>query len=140
MTNPLLEKHPLPPFAEIRAEHVVPAISTILLEAKQAVARLAADRPCTWDKLVKGREELEDRLHQAWSPVAHLNAVMNTPEIREAYEACLPLITDYYTELGQDRQLFEAYRAIADDPGFADLPAAARKVVDTRCATSGCRA
>ena len=75
-------------------------------------------------------EELEDRLEKAWSPVGHLNGVTNTPEWRQAYEAVLPKLTEYHTELGQNRRLYEAYKKLADSAEYTQLDEARRKVID----------
>jgi len=131
MTNPLLESGELPRFSAIRPEHVVPAITRILADNRAAVAALLAnDEARTWDTLVAPLEDLEDRLSRAFAPVGHLNAVANTSALREAYNACLPLLSEYSTELGQNEALWGAYRAITDSPAFAALDEAQRKIVD----------
>ena len=89
MPNPLLEMTDLPPFNAIKPEHVEPALDAVLAENRAEVARLlAANREYTWDNLVYPLEALDDRLNRIWSPVSHMNAVVNNPELREAYEAC----------------------------------------------------
>ncbi|MCL0190519.1 oligopeptidase A, partial [Klebsiella pneumoniae] len=88
--NPLLQAYDLPPFSSIRTEHVKPAIERILADNRAAIARLLEtqrEQP-TWKGLVLAMDELNDRLGAAWSPVSHLNAVCNSAELREAYEAC----------------------------------------------------
>ena len=70
----------------------------------------------TWQGLVLALDELGERLGRAWSPVSHLNAVCNSAELRSAYEACLPKLSEYWTELGQNRELFQAYEALASSP------------------------
>ncbi len=87
--NPLLESHELPPFADIRADHVVPAVETLLDESREAIDRLAQQAAATsptWDNFAAPLEAVNDRLSQAWSPVSHLNGTMNTPELRDAYQ------------------------------------------------------
>ena len=89
-SNPLLETHELPPFAEIRATHVVPAVETLLDESREAIdhlAQQAAATSPTWENFAAPLEAVNDRLTKAWSPVSHLNGTMNSPEIREAYQA-----------------------------------------------------
>jgi len=131
--NPLLETHTLPPFAEIRPEHVVPAIERILDENRDAIDRLAAraerETP-TWESLAAPLEALNDRLSQAWSPVSHLNGTMNNPELREAYQACLARLSEYGTWLGQHEGLFRAYQSLRDSPAWAELDAAQQRSVD----------
>ena len=116
--NPLLQTHDLPPFSAIRAEHVQPAIEQILADNRQALDALLVqqgEHP-TWAGLVLALDELNARLGAAWSPVSHLNAVCNSQALREAYEACLPALSAYSTELGQNRALFDAYQKLAASP------------------------
>ncbi|PMR69175.1 oligopeptidase A [Halomonas heilongjiangensis] len=133
--NPLLEPHVLPPFAEIRPEHVVPAIDELLAENRTAVERLVAEaeqgeRPPTWDSLAAPLEALNDRLSRAWSPVSHLNGTMNNEALRQAYQACLAKLSDYSTWLGQHEGLFRAWQALKDGPAWADLDEGRRQAVD----------
>ncbi|SDL47078.1 oligopeptidase A [Modicisalibacter muralis] len=131
--NPLLETHVLPPFGEIQPDHVVPAIEQILDENRSAIDRLAeraAQQHPTWESLALPLEELNDRLSQAWSPVSHLNGTMNTPALREAYQACLGKLSDYGTWLGQHEGLFRGYQALKNSPAFGELDHAQRRSVD----------
>jgi oligopeptidase A len=131
MTNPLLEPRELPPFSLIRPEHVQPAVTQILAESRAAIAALVEpDKTYTWDNLVEPLEDLDDRLNRAWSPVSHMNSVVNSDELREAYNACLPLLSEYATEVGQNEGLYTAYRAIAEGPEFERLDEAQRKIID----------
>ena len=130
MINPLLEHHTLPPFNSIAPEHIVPAIETILKALRVGIEELLETRPYSYESVVKARENLEDKLHHAWSPISHLNSVMNSVELRDAHTACLAMITDYYTEVGQNRSLFEAYQAIAESAQYDSLSPAGRKVID----------
>jgi len=130
MTNPLLEHNTLPPFKRIKPEHVVPAVEAILEEMRAGIDNLLETKPYSYESVVKAQENLEDRLQQAWSPVSHLNSVMNSAELRDAHTACLAMITDYYTEVGQNRPLFEAYQTIAESTEYDSLPQARRKVID----------
>jgi oligopeptidase A len=129
MYNPLFEQHELPAFKAISHEHVVPAITQILSELREGIDRLIAAKPYSYIGLVKGREELEDRLHRAWSPISHLNGVMNSQEIRDAHASCLEMITQYYTDMGQNQSLFEAYQSIAASGDFDQLSVPDKKVV-----------
>jgi oligopeptidase A len=115
VSNPLLEATPLPAFSAIRAEQVEPAIDTLLAENRAAIDKLlAGDAPPRWETLVEPLSLLDNRLARAWSPVSHLNGVLNSDELRAAYTACIGKLSHYYTELGQNAALCEAYRAIAD--------------------------
>lgn len=127
--NPLLDTAGLPKFSAIRPEHAYPAVTKVLADARAWIERIAAP-PRSFETVVQPLEELGDRLHRVWSPVAHLNAVMNTPEMREAYNACLPLITEFHSDLGQDERLFAAYREIAARADFGQLDDAQRKIVE----------
>ena len=131
MSNPLLEIYGLPPFSQIRPEHVEPAIDQLLAECRQQVNELLARNSCyTWDNLVEPLESMDDRLNRAWSPVSHMNSVVNSAALREAYNACLPRLSEYSTEMGQHEGLFQAFRQIADGAEYACLDAAQKKVVD----------
>ena len=114
MPNPLLSDQLLPRFDEIRPEHVEPAIRTLLEESRARVARLAADEAPGFARLVEPLEDLQHRLSRTWSPVSHLNAVANSTPLREAYNTCLPLLTEYHTDLAQSEPLYRAYAAVAE--------------------------
>jgi len=131
MSNPLLQPYDLPPFSSIRAEHVKPAIEQVLADSRARLQDLLNNPPAkwTWATLIEPLDEMGEQLTRAWSPVSHLNAVMNTPELREAYNSCLPLLSEFSTELGQNQKLFEAYRQLADSDDFASLDEAQQTIV-----------
>ena len=131
--NPLLrlaEEGGLPPFSDIRPEPATPAVDVLLARARDAVAAARAAAEPTWTAVAEPVEAAEDALERVFSPVSHMHAVMNSAEWRAAYEACLPKLTAYATEMGQNRALFDAWRALADGPEYEHLDAARRKVVD----------
>ncbi|MDD5384542.1 MAG: M3 family metallopeptidase [Gallionella sp.] len=129
--NPLLDFSGLPRFAEIKPEHVAPAIEQLLAENRALVARLLSDSaPPTWQDFIVPMEDANERLSRAWGPVGHLNAVMNSPELREVYNATLPIITQYYAELGQNLALFDKFKALRNSPEFAGLSAARKKIIE----------
>jgi len=131
MNNPLLEPYLLPPFSRIEPAHAVPAIERVLADNRSAIATLLeAGGPHTWDSLAAPMEDLEDRLHKAWSPVSHLNSVCNSEPLRDAYNACLPLLSEYRTELGQNEALYRAYRELAEGDAFHQLEPAQRKTIE----------
>src|SRR5581483_106564 len=99
MENPLLALQPLPPFTDIRAEHVEPAVRSLLEQNRARIAELTALPEPTFADLVEPLEDMHHRLSRVWSPVSHLNAVINSPELRAAYNACLPLLSAYQTDL-----------------------------------------
>ncbi|MGE0357039.1 MAG: M3 family metallopeptidase [Burkholderiales bacterium] len=131
MENPLLDFSALPRFAAIRPEHVVPAVEALVAEGRATIERLAADgAPPAWDSFVEPLESANERLARAWAQVSHLNAVVNAPALREAYNAALPRVTQFATEQGQDLRLFARYKALAASPAFAELSPARRRHVE----------
>ena len=131
MTNPLLEITELPQFSKIKAEHVVPAIEQLLDQARQTIAtQLQNGAPYTWQSLVEPIEAAEDRLNKAWSPVSHMNTVINSDDMREAYNACLPKLSEYATETGQNLELYQAYKSIHDSAEFASLDRGQQKMIN----------
>ena len=130
MTNPLLETHELPPFESITADSVVPGVKSILEENRKAITSLLSSQSNTWQTLIEPLQELDDKLHNAWSPVGHMNAVVNSDALREAYNTCLPMLTEYYTEMGQNQALFEAYEALKNnEEHFSQLSTAQKQVI-----------
>ena len=131
-TNPLLQDFDLPPYSQIKPEHVEPAIEQILADNRAAIARLLQTQQAqpSWDGLVLALDELHARLGRAWSPVSHLNAVCNSAELRAAYEACLPKLSEYWTELGQNQALCQAYKALAGSPAAAGFEVAQKTILE----------
>ena len=128
--NPLLTPTVLPLFSQIKPEHIEPAISQLLADALAVVdQQLKATSHYTWNNLVEPIEEAEDRLNKAWSPVSHLNSVLNSDELREAYNACLPKLSAYSTEMGQNASLCNAYQMLVNSDEFKTLEPAQQKVL-----------
>ncbi len=131
IANPLLEFEGLPRFDAIRAAHVTPAVDALIAQARAAVERVATDaRPATWESVVEPVTETFDQLGRAWGTVAYLNAVVNTPELRGAYNANQPKLVDFYTDMAQDLRLYARYRALREGPSFAALDASQRRLID----------
>ena len=129
--NPLLYFTGLPRFTEIKPEHVAPAIEQLLTENRALITCLLKDNTLpTWQNFVVPMEDANERVSRAWGPVGHLNAVMNSPELREVYNATLPKITQYYAELGQNLALFDKFRALRNSPEFDTLSAARKKIIE----------
>ncbi len=129
--NPLLDLTGLPPFSKLQPEHIEPALDALLIECRATVARVLAEHSTyTWANLIQPIEDIEDRLSRTWSPVGHMNSVVNSEALRAAYNACLPKLSAYGTEMGQNEALYQAYRQIADGPEYAQLDTAQRKIVD----------
>lgn len=130
MSNPLLANTELPLFSQIQPEHVEPAIDQLLAEARTTVENsLQATNAYTWENLIEPIENAEDRLSKAWSPVSHMNSVVNSDALREAYNACLPKLSAYATEMGQNEALFKAYKAIEGSAEYASLDIAQQKII-----------
>ncbi len=131
MTNPLLEDTELPQFSKILPEHVEPAIDQLLTDARAVIDnQLQHGAPYNWENLIEPIEAAEDRLNRAWSPVSHMNSVVNSDAMREAYNACLGKLSEYATETGQNRALYEAYLAIQKGPEFSTLDRAQQKIIN----------
>ncbi len=117
-------------FSQIKAEHIVPAIDRLLAEARSSVEQhLQATQHYTWENLIEPLENVEDKLNKAWSPVSHMNSVVNSDELRDAYNACLPKLSAYSTEMGQNEALFKAYHFIEGSDEFASLDTAQQKII-----------
>jgi len=114
MNNPLLNHAGLPRFSLVSPDHVEPALDTLLEGNLEQIGRLLADEGArSWESLVEPLEAMEHRLSRTWAPVAHLNAVVNSAPLREAYNKCLPKLTRYATEIGQNETLFRAYEEVS---------------------------
>ena len=129
MDNPLLELEGLPPFSRIKPEHAEPAIDRLLAQSREQIdALLRQPPPFSWRNLIEPLELIDDRIGRSWSPVSHMNSVVNNPALREAYNACLPKLSDFATEMGQNEQLCAAYKAVAD--GGEHLDSVQRKLLE----------
>ncbi|ASX10028.1 oligopeptidase A [Aeromonas dhakensis] len=130
MTNPLLTMDSLPPFSQIQPDQVQPAVTQAIADCKQKISDVLAQRePHTWDSLIAPLEEVNDRLSRIWSPVSHLNSVLNSEALREAHDACLPLLSEFQTYVGQHEGLYQAYLALSESDDFPLLSAAQRKEI-----------
>ena len=128
--NPLLDYADLPPFAAIQAEQITPAVEAVLAAAREVISQLTADTtPATWQDFVLPLTDATEKIGKVWGPVGHLHAVVNTPALREAYNANLPKISEFYSELGQNLALFEKYKALAASPEFAQLTPAQQTII-----------
>lgn len=130
MSNPLLTFTDLPPFSKIKPEHVKPAVENAIEECRTKIEEVLTDNDApTWENLVAPIEEVDDHLSRIWSPISHMNSVVNSEELREAYESCLPLLSEYSTWVGQNKALFEAYKAIRNSEAFSTLSQAQQKTI-----------
>ncbi|NAZ47122.1 oligopeptidase A [Vibrio toranzoniae] len=130
MSNPLLTFTDLPPFSQIKPEHVKPAVEQVIEACRNKIEQvLEGNTAPSWDNLVAPIEEVDDRLSRIWSPVSHMNSVVNSDELRDAYESCLPALSEYGTWVGQHKGLFEAYKAIKASEAFSALNQAQQKTI-----------
>jgi oligopeptidase A len=131
--NPLLQFERLPDFPSIRAEHIKPAVQTVLEQSRAALDRILADAKNQtapdWQSLIDALDDQDDQLSKVWSTASHLNSVANTSDIREAYNDCQPLITDYYAALGQNEQLFGCVEALSARADELNLDGSQRKII-----------
>jgi oligopeptidase A len=129
--NPLLDLTQPPRFSAIRPEHVGPALEQVLAENRRALENLlAAATVRSWDSFAQPIEDMRERLVRMWSPVSHLHAVMDSEPLRAAYNAGLPKVTNYFTELAQDERLYAGYKIIAASPEFSKLTQAQKKIIE----------
>jgi oligopeptidase A len=131
VSNPLLHFAGLPKFNEIKPELVSPALDSLLSEGKHVIDTLAnnTDTP-TWQNFALKLEDLDEQISRAWSQVGHMNAVVNSPELREAYNSNLAKLTDFYSDLAQDERLYAKYRAIQASAEFKNLNQAQQKIIN----------
>jgi len=129
--NPLLDFSGLPRYGSVRPKHVASAIDRLLAENRALIARLTAKATATsWDEFADPLENANERLWRAWGVVAHLHAVNDSAAIRDAYNANLPKITRYRTELAQNLDLYEKFKALRASMGFEELSRARRRIVE----------
>lgn len=130
MTNPLIEQARLLDFAAIAPEHVTPALDVLLKDAHEALEKACAAQPASWETTVDPLETALTRLARAWGAVGHLMGVMDSPALRETFNANLPRVAQFYIALSQNEALFARYKEIAAGAGFKTLDALKRRVID----------
>lgn len=128
--NPLIDYPDLPPFSEIRPEHVKPAVEQLVEAGRERIRKVLAEGDFSYRALELTLAEEDERLEKAFGPVGHLNGVAQDEALRETYNACLPLISEYSTEVGQNSELFAAYQALRDSDEFKTLTPAQQKDID----------
>jgi len=127
--NPLVDFSGLPRFADIKPEHVAPAVDQLLADGRATTEAAVQAKPA-WEQFVAPLEDANERLGRAWGQVAHLHAVMDSPALREVYNANLAKVTKYWTELGQNQRLFEKYKALRSSSEFSRLSPPRQKIVE----------
>ncbi|MDG2989728.1 M3 family metallopeptidase [Candidatus Synechococcus calcipolaris G9] len=127
--NPLLRGQGFPPFDDIKADHVEPAVTILLANLRQELEELEQRVQPTWEHLVEPLDHLGDRLSWIWGIVNHLTGVKNSPELRQAYEQVQPQVVEFYTELAQSQPLYYTFKALRDSPEFSGLTPAQQRIV-----------
>jgi len=131
VSNPLLHFTGLPKFNEIKPEHVSPALDSLLEGGRALVDALAASTTTpTWQNFALELENMDEKISRTWSQVGHMNAVVNSPELREAYNNNLAKLTDFYSDLAQDERLYAKFREIKNSAGFTKLSATQQKIIN----------
>ncbi|QYK05172.1 oligopeptidase A [Shewanella zhangzhouensis] len=130
MTNPLLAANALPPFSAIKPEHIQPAVEQAIDHCRAEITRVLERGDFSWQGLVAPLEEADDRLSKLWSPVSHMNSVLSTEAWRAAHDACLPLLSEYGTFVGQHQGLYQAYKTLKSSDEFKGLSKAQQQVID----------
>ncbi|MCT8844288.1 oligopeptidase A [Glaesserella parasuis] len=130
MSNPLLNNTGLPKFSQIQPEHVVPAIEQLIQQCRDTIEQVSQIDTPTWENFYLPQAITGDKLSRAWSPVVHLNSVKNSSELREAYQACLPMLSEYSTWVGQHQGLYQGYVKLKNSPEFATYSLAQKKAIE----------
>jgi oligopeptidase A len=121
----------LPKFNEVKPEHVSPALDLLLSDGRKIIDALATNRDePSWHGFALKLEDLDEKISRAWSQVGHMNAVVNSPELRDAYNENLAKLTDFYSDLAQDERLYAKYRAIKNSAGFSKLNSTQQKIIN----------
>ena len=128
--NPLLKGSGLPPFEAIKPEHVVPAMTQLLGELDEELARLEAQVKPNWSDLVEPLDRLVERVTWSWGIVGHLMGVKNSPELREAQETVQPKVVQFFNKLNQSQPLYEAFKALRASDAWDSLESAQQRIVD----------
>ena len=128
--NPLIDYPELPPFSKIQPEHVLPAVEQLVADGRARIQQVLADGNFDYAHLVQALDEEDDRLGKAFGPAGHLNAVAQNEALRNAYNSCLPLLSEYGTEVGQNAQLCAAYQTLRDSDEWSSLSEAQQKDIE----------
>ncbi len=119
----------LPRFSDISPEQIRPALEQGIAQCKTTIDQVLQQDSYSWENLVAPLEEVDDQLSRLWSPVSHMNSVVSSDALREAHDACLPLLSEYGTWVGQHKGLYDAYCQIQNSVQFANLSQAQQKVI-----------
>ena len=131
VSNPILAISELPQFNAFHVEHIEPAIDQLLADNRAAISALVAQENApTWLNFIEALEKIDNRFERVWGPIGHLDSVNNSDEWHAAYTACLEKVTEYYTEVGQNKGLFDKFTAIAASDEFKGYSLAQKKVIE----------
>jgi oligopeptidase A len=128
--NPLLNQTDIPLFNAIRAEHIQPALEQIISDNRAAIEILIQKDKADWDNFVQPFEDLDERLSRMWDAASHLNSVLDDEAFRDSYRTCLPLISDYATDIAQDERIYSLFQQVHDSPSVTSLTIAQQKIID----------
>ena len=129
LNNPLLENNRLPPFDRITPDMIQPAIEKVLEDNRSLIEQLVQQDNPGWHNLMDQLALMDDRLNKAWSPVRHLNSVKSSDKLREAHDRCVSLLSEYSTEISQNRALYDRVKQIRDSAEFGKLDVARQKAI-----------
>jgi oligopeptidase A len=131
MTNPILYRQSLPLFNQIKPEHVSPAIENILKEANSLIISLKEmSGSISWENFVEPIEMISEKISRAWGQIEHLNAVVNSDDLRKAYNDNLTKLTEFYTNLSQDETLYKKYQSLKAGEVFKSLTSSQKRIID----------
>jgi oligopeptidase A len=131
INNPLLIGQGIPPFTEIKPDHVIPAITQILQEVEDQLNTLETNVIPTWNGLVDPLTQIEEKINWSWSIVSHLMGVKNSPELRQAYETIQPEVIKFYNKLSQSKPLYQAFKTLGDREEFSNLDPAQQRIIES---------
>lgn len=131
VSNPLLIGHGLPPFGQVKPEHVVPAMTQLLQELEASLTQLEETVQPTWMGLVEPLQALEERIRWSWGIVGHLIGVKNNPEIREAHEAMQPQVVEFYNRFSQSRPIHDAFKQMREGSTWNTLDEAQQRIIES---------
>jgi oligopeptidase A len=131
MNNPVLNRKSLPLFDQIEPDHISPAIESMLKEANALIESLKKmSSTVSWENFVEPIEIITEKISRAWGQIEHLNAVVNSDNLRKAYNDNLIKLTDFYTNLSQDESLYKKYQSLKDSEAFKSLTSSQKRIVD----------
>ena len=130
--NPLLATSGLPDYAAIRPEHIVPAVRKVVAEATEKLAAIEKELAPTWEESLGKLERLDPPFEYAWKPVGHLFGVLNSDELRVAYETVLPEVVEFSLRAGQSEPIYRTLKQLRDSDEWKKLSEAQQRIVSDR--------